>query len=121
MSWAVGFDDRWDRDIGYGVPAYCDHPDCGKQISCNQEPYGGEFGCGRYFCDDHQEYRYNEDEEQICAHLDSNHTSIEHPDWIHHKLTDESWQQWRDENPDKVGWLSGLRHLVANQEGVTAP
>ena len=32
MSWAVGFDSQWDRDIGYGVPAYCDHPGCGKEI-----------------------------------------------------------------------------------------
>ena len=23
-------------------------------------------------------------------------------EWIHFKLTDESWQTWRDENPEKV-------------------
>jgi hypothetical protein len=30
----------------------------------------------------------------------------DHPDWIHHKLTDPSWQQWRDENPEAVATLS---------------
>ena len=27
MSWAVGYDENWKRDVGYGVPSYCDHPD----------------------------------------------------------------------------------------------
>ena len=32
MSWSIGYDDNWDRDIGYGVPAYCDHPGCNEEI-----------------------------------------------------------------------------------------
>lgn len=28
MGWSVGYDDNWKRDIGYGVPALCDYPDC---------------------------------------------------------------------------------------------
>ena len=28
MGWAIGYDSNWGRDIGYGVIAYCDHPDC---------------------------------------------------------------------------------------------
>jgi hypothetical protein len=24
------------------------------------------------------------------------------PEWVNWKLTDESWQQWRDEHPDEV-------------------
>lgn len=32
MGWSIGFDTRWKRDIGYGVPAECDHPTCGAQI-----------------------------------------------------------------------------------------
>jgi hypothetical protein len=24
------------------------------------------------------------------------------PEWVQWKLTDESWQQWRDEHPDEV-------------------
>jgi hypothetical protein len=46
MSWAIGYDGRWKRDIGYGVPAYCDHPGCNEEIDrglahvCGGEPYG---------------------------------------------------------------------------------
>jgi hypothetical protein len=56
MSWAVGFDSNWKRDIGYGVPATCDRPGCGTGIDrglayvCGGQPYGGEEGCGLYFC-----------------------------------------------------------------------
>ena len=32
MSWAVGYDSKWQRDIGYGVPSICDHPKCNKEI-----------------------------------------------------------------------------------------
>ena len=32
MGWAVGFDNNWNRDIGYGVPAICDFPGCGEEI-----------------------------------------------------------------------------------------
>lgn len=32
MGWSVGFDENWQRDIGYGVPAYCDHPQCKAEI-----------------------------------------------------------------------------------------
>jgi hypothetical protein len=28
--------------------------------------------------------------------------SADKPEWLLHKLTDESWQQWRDENPNEV-------------------
>ena len=44
MGWSIGFDTRWNRDIGYGVPAYCDHPGCNKEIDrglshvCGGEP-----------------------------------------------------------------------------------
>ena len=56
MSWSIGFDSNWNRDIGYGVPAYCDNPKCNKEIDrglsyvCGGEAFGGEKGCGLYFC-----------------------------------------------------------------------
>lgn len=59
MGWSRGFDSNWNRDIGYGVPSICDHPKCGRKIDrglahvCGGEPYGGEEGCGLYFCGDH--------------------------------------------------------------------
>lgn len=31
MSWVIGFDSNWNRDIGYGVLAFCDHPGCKKR------------------------------------------------------------------------------------------
>lgn len=107
MSWAVGFDGRWSRDIGYGVPAYCDHPECPSEIDrglsyvCGAEPYGGEKGCGLYFCSSHQ---YGG--EQLCVRCQTGREPFtptpDHPDWIRHKLTHESWQEWRTENPEWV-------------------
>lgn len=58
MSWAVGYNEHWQRDIGYGVPSICDHPGCDKEIDrgfdfvCGLPPYG-ENGCGLYFCNKH--------------------------------------------------------------------
>jgi len=58
MGWQIGYDDNRERDIGYGVPAVCDHPGCNGKIDrglsyvCG-EPYGGGEGCGLYFCYNH--------------------------------------------------------------------
>jgi len=110
MSWAVGFDSHWNRDIGYGVPAFCDHPQCTAEIDrglsyvCGGEPYGGEKGCGLYFCGKHGGgYRCPR-----CARYKTpyKHPKPDHPDWIEHKLTDESWADWRAENADEVAALS---------------
>lgn len=52
MSWSVGWDPNWRRDIGYGVPAVCDHPECGVAIDrglsyvCGSDPFGGEAEMG---------------------------------------------------------------------------
>lgn len=57
MGWAVGHMNH--RDIGYGVPSLCDHPDCDKKIDrglaycCGDEPWG-DIGCHLYFCEDHR-------------------------------------------------------------------
>jgi len=51
MGWSIGYDEDWKRDIGYGVPSICDHPDCNKEINrgmnyvCGGQAYGGEDGC----------------------------------------------------------------------------
>lgn len=99
MGWSLGWDDNWQRDIGYGVPAYCDHPKCQKEIDhglayvCGGEPYGGENGCGLFFCDEHGGG-------SLCPRCRSykqpyKHPKPDHPDWIHHKATDPSWEEWR--------------------------
>lgn len=106
MSWSIGYDDRWKRDIGYGVPAYCDHPGCGKSIDrglayvCGNEPYGGEHGCGLYFCDAH-----HRGEHFTCERCENDkppfEPTAEHPTWIKHKATDPSWAEWREEQKAK--------------------
>lgn len=103
MSWSIGYDENWKRDIGYGVPAYCDHPECQQEINrglsyvCGGEPYGGEHGCGLYFCGEHLLMG----EAQQCERCYDNKQPFDpkpdHPRWTHHKMTDESWQAWRDE------------------------
>jgi hypothetical protein len=104
MGWSVGFDQNWNRDIGYGVPSICDHPDCKKVINrglgyvcCDQEPYGGQRGCGLFFCEEHSSVSH------ICERCEVGELPFEPtPDiekWKHHKKTDPSWAKWREENP----------------------
>jgi hypothetical protein len=119
VSWAIGYDSTWKRDIGYGVPAYCDQPGCGKEINrglgyvCGGEPYGGEYGCGLFFCSEHL-YMNASGGRQLCYRCGPEpgaeyEPTPDHPDWINHKLTDESWQRWRDENPEEVARLRAVQ------------
>ena len=108
MGWSLGFDQNWNRWIGYGVPAYCDHPDCNKQIDrglayvcCAQEPYGGERGCGLYFCAGHANGEHQC--ERCVVGKEPFAPKGEHPLWINHLLTDRTWSEWRRENP---AWVS---------------
>lgn len=122
MSWAVGCDNGWKRDIGYGVPATCDHPECNAKIDrglsyvCGGEPYGGEHGCGLYFC---LEHLLLGNKAQVCYRcIEGNEPFAPKPDrseWIHHKLTDESWQQWREDNPEEVA--TAVRALGIQEVG----
>jgi hypothetical protein len=114
MGWQVGFDSRWNRDIGYGVPAVCDRPGCGKAIDrglsyvCGSDPYGGEKGCGLYFCSEHLSgtrmlgTRFA----NVCGRCNKSRPPYEPtPDtreWTEWKLADESWGPWRDEHPEEV-------------------
>lgn len=113
MGWSVGFDERWKRDIGYGVPAYCDHG-CGEIIDrglayvCGGEPYGGSHGCGLFFCDEHL---IMTEKGQLCERCyDGKEAFVptpDHQDWIRHKLTDPSWEQWRQENLEEFTKMQG--------------
>lgn len=116
MGWSIGFDKRWGkfgRDIGYGVPATCDHPGCKAEINrglsyvCGGEPYGGEHGCGLFFCTDHLSHEDRGDDcPQLCERCASEAMPFDPtPDtaeWVNWKLTDESWAQWRAENAEEV-------------------
>lgn len=102
MGWSIGYDTYWNRDIGYGVPAVCDYPNCNAEIDrglafvCGGEPYGGERGCGLYFCDQHRDAANSQCER--CA-TDQNPfiAKADTKEWLEHKRTDPSWAQWRAE------------------------
>jgi hypothetical protein len=106
MGWSLGFDDHWQRDIGYGVPAICDHPGCEERIDrglsyvCGGEPYGGERGCGLYFCEAH--LLHHAKLPQLCERCSQRRKPFApKPDslqWLYFKMTDESWAEWRAEN-----------------------
>lgn len=111
MGWSIGYDSRHKRDVGYGVPAICDHPGCNEAIDrglsyvCGTEPFGGEHGCGLYFCSVHRRTAGpRRDTVDLCARCYTNrpHYPIKPdvPEWMRHKLTDESWARWRLEHPD---------------------
>jgi len=101
MGWSVGYDDNWKRDIGYGVPAICDHPGCNNKIDrglshvCGYEPFGGERGCGLYFCAEHLWAG------SLCARCINSQPPFEArpdiPEWLDWKMTDPSWAKWRAE------------------------
>jgi hypothetical protein len=107
MGWSLGFDHSQDRYIGYGVPAYCDHPECDEEIDrglgcvCGGQPYGGDDGCGLYFCGKHLTY------DNQCPRCEAGQepfaiTKPEHPRWMRHLLYDPSWAEWRAMHPEKV-------------------
>lgn len=115
MGWSIGYDSNWDRDIGYGVPATCDHPGCTEEIDrglsyvCGGEPYGGEHGCGLYFCGEHLYMASPQRCDRCIAGEEPYKPKPDVLEWISWKLTDESWQQWRDENPEKVAQMMEQR------------
>lgn len=115
MGWSLGYDDNWQRDIGYGVPALCDHPSCKKEIDrglayvCGSQPYGGDLGCGLFFCDDHLNIGIERKGQLVslcnkCEQYKQPYKKIkgDTEEWINHKLTHESWEKWRQENPEWV-------------------
>jgi hypothetical protein len=91
VYWANG---RWQ---GYGIPAYCDYPGCSEEIDRGmrfQHEEDLENGTPSVFvCNKHQETLI----EEIEVDYDR-----EHPEWLKHILTDESWELWREENPEIV-------------------
>jgi hypothetical protein len=113
MGWSVGADLDHDRHRGYGVPAWCDAyaKGCREVI---------DRGLG-YACDAYEHYYVTDEEgeeievefdnldhpifvcgDHTCKDVDEDNLPPEHPEWLEHVLTDESWEQWRTENPEKV-------------------
>ena len=112
MGWSIGFDSNWNRDVGYGVPAKCDHPDCDEDIDrglayvCGGEPYGGDKGCGLHFCGKHLYHNAHDGDPQMCERCCDGEPPFDpKPDtaeWTNHKMTDESWAKWRSDHFDFV-------------------
>ena len=86
--WEIGYDSVWNRDIGYGVPATCDHPECHESIDRGLSYLCS--GCALFFCSSHLWY-LRDHPGQWCSQCRN-----------HLKLTDESWADWRRDNPDEV-------------------
>lgn len=124
MSWSIGFDTAWQRDIGYGVPAVCDHPGCDAAIDrglahvCGGEAYGGDQGCGLYFCGEHLYFiRRGPQRCDRCSKRRKHFTPK--PDvarWVRWKLKDASWRGWRKENPEQVAALKAALQPESSQE-----
>lgn len=116
MGWSIGYDEHWKRDVGYGVPAHCDHPGCKAEIDrglgyiCGFEQIGGgEEGCGLFFCSAHGGGMLC----QRCSNKEPHFApSPDHPDWISHKLTDKSWGKWRRKNPVEVAHMRAALELA---------
>lgn len=111
MGWAVGFvNGRW---IGYGVPAICDRPSCGAEIDRGKSYLcgDGEKGCGLFFCMEHL-FLGEAGDPQMCERCSEGKEpfwpTVDTPEWIKHMLTDETWEQWRNENPEQVVKLKGV-------------
>lgn len=109
MGWSIGYDSTWKRDIGYGVPALCDHPKCKQKIDRGVSYVCGGFGSGKgcelYFCEKHLSYRRPRGEDGILPFCDRcmayKPPFKPKPDvqeWINHKMTDPSWEEWRRKN-----------------------
>ena len=107
MGWAISYDETWRRDIGYGVCALCDHPDCNEEIDrglanvcCGNEVCGGS-GCGLYFCGKHHGH-FRGNMFGCCERCAKRRKPfVPKPDmlkWVYFKMTDPSWEEWRIEN-----------------------
>lgn len=127
MGWSIGYDSQWKRDIGYGVPAICDHPSCVTKIDrglayvcAQQRPYGGENGCGLFFCYDHATHG-----KHLCLRCATGMEPFEaKPDvieWVRWKLTDGSWEQWRQENPQEVATLRQRLESTCDTSASSSP
>jgi len=111
MGWSIGYDHVHQRDVGYGVPAYCDHPGCKAEIDrglvfiCGGAPGGGDDGCGLFFCNDHlllATRKPGQRCERCWNERPAFKPSPDHPKWIEHQLTHDSWANWRAENTELV-------------------
>ena len=116
MGYSYGFENG--RDIGYGVPAWCDQPKCNEKIDRGLSYRCGDFhsdnGCGMFFCEKHLYGHTFIDRsiESVCkrchGYLAPYPQKADHPEWIKWKLSHPSWKEWREKHPKTVQKLSKL-------------
>jgi hypothetical protein len=74
MGWSYAVA-RDGREIGYSVEATCDHPECDAMIDrglgylCGEMHEDEQFGCGKYFCQDHLGV-YEHEDGTLCSVCD---------------------------------------------------
>ncbi len=109
MGWAIGYDTRLRRDVGYGVPAICDDPECAEEIDrglahvCGGAPFGGDCGCGLHFCGKHL---WHGEDAQVCRRCLGEQEAFtpkpDTPEWMRCKLEHPTWAEWRAAEPEEV-------------------
>lgn len=121
MGYGVYPDPEHDRWAGYMVPAECDKPGCEKKITrgmdykCDSHAgaeVDGEYvsveeGCGLFFC--HSHLYDGAEHDGVEAKPDSG-------EWMRWMLSDDSWEQWRTENPERVATMRELVALLPPEE-----
>jgi hypothetical protein len=86
---------------------------------CGGEPFGGDKGCGLYFCGAHLGIGRHGSQCSRCRNRKRPFAATpDHPDWVRHKLTDESWALWRAENPDAVLEMESGLDVVSGESRV---
>jgi len=64
---------------------------------CGEVDLNEDDGCGLHFCSKHLTGNHLC---QRCAKGKKEYApKADHPEWVQHVLTDDSWGKWRDENP----------------------
>lgn len=103
----MGYQVYWanNRFQGYEVTAYCDYPGCTIEIDrgiaySNYDGTPPKVFC----CTKHRDEPFN--------YLEMVIENKEHPDWLHHVLTDETWENWRKENPKLVEKYKGIQRRM---------
>lgn len=86
MSYSCYWDEDQKRWCGDEVIAYCEHPDCNKEITRGESAICR--GCGLFFCDEHVSFFSQEC--RICLENAPDECNFfeqkeqEHPEWIAH-------------------------------------
>lgn len=81
--------------------------DRGLAYVCGGEAYGGEEGCGLFFCKAHLYFGRSEDAPQLCPKcFRYDHKPYKPksnvPEWTEFKMTDPSWAEWRKANAPEI-------------------